>query len=401
MFVSFIIQGEAGEIVISNKKIKLCCLAVATVFTLSTVMGCGSGKQASQSGKVTPVKAMQVLQKDAPLAYEYAGQVQGKNEVKIQARVSGNVVEKMVSGGDTVQKGQPLFRIDSRQYESSLLSAQAELAKSAANLSNSQLDTQRYRELLAGNAIAEQQVTTQESVERQNEAVVNSNRALVQKAQDDLNDTVVVAPIDGRIGVNDVSVGTYAQGGSTTLATISSMDPVFVQFSMSENEYLKLVALYQDGGLSKDTWGSNVTLSLSNGQAYPIAGRIEQMDNSLANNSGTLTFKAAFGNPDGMLIPGMFARVKISGEVAKNAILIPQRAVQQLLDKTFVITVDEENKAKSKAVVLGEKVGSYYIVKEGLSATDVVIVEGLTKIQDGIALDPTMVTPEEMQLKLN
>ena len=125
------------------------------------------------------------------------------------------------------------------------------------------------------------------------------------------------------------------------------------------------------------------------------------MDNSLANNSGTLTFKAAFGNPDGMLIPGMFARVKISGEVAKNAILIPQRAVQQLLDKTFVITVDEENKAKSKAVILGEKVGSYYIVKEGLSATDVVVVEGLTKIQDGIALDTTMVTPEEMQLKLN
>lgn len=385
----------------SVNKMKLSCLGLAAVFTLSAVVGCGSDQQASQAGKATPVKAMKVMQKDAPLAYEYAGQVQGKNEVKIQPRVSGNVVGKMVSGGDSVHKGQPLFKIDSRQYESAVLSAQAELARSEANLSNSRLDTQRYRELLQGNAISEQQVTTQESVEQQNEAVVKSNRALLQKAQDDLNDTVVVSPIDGRIAVDDVSVGTYAQAGSTALATVSSLDPVFVQFSMSENEYLKLTQLYQDGGLSKQTWGSSVTITLSNGQAYPVPGRIEQMDSSLANNSGTLTFKAAFGNPDGMLIPGMFARVKIAGEVAKDAILVPQRAVQQLLEKMFVTIVDADNKAKSMPVVLGDKVGSYYIVKEGLTAEDTVVVEGLTKIQDGIPLDVTVVTPEELQLKLN
>lgn len=386
---------------IPMRKVKACCLGLAAIFAVSAAAGCGGSQQAMQGGKASPVKAIKVLQQDAPLSYEYSGQVQGKNEVKIQARVSGNIVEKLVEGGTIVHKGQPLFRIDSRQYESALLSAKAELARSEANLNNSRLDTQRYRELLRGHAIAEQQVTTQEAVEQQNEAVVNSQRALVQKAQDDLNDTLVVSPLDGRMDINDVSVGTYVQAGSTTLATVGSIDPVFVKFSMSENEYLKLTEIYQSGVNENKQWGENVTITLSDGQKYPVVGRVEQVDRSLANNSGTLTFKASFANPDQVLLPGMFARVKISGEVAKNAILIPQRAVQQLLDKTFVIVVNAENKAESRVVKLGNKVGGFWIVEEGLTADDTVVVEGLTKIQDGIPLDVTIVTPEDLKLSLN
>lgn len=383
------------------KKVKTCCLGIAAILVVSAIAGCGGSEQAMQGGKASPVKAIKVLQQDAPLSYEYSGQVQGKNEVKIQARVSGNIVEKLVEGGTIVHKGQPLFRIDSRQYESALLSAQAELAKSEANLNNSRLDTQRYRELLRGHAIAEQQVTTQEAVERQNEAVVNSQRALVQKAQDDLNDTLVVSPLDGRMDINDVSVGTYVQAGTTTLATVGSIDPVFVKFSMSENEYLKLTQIYQSGVNDTKQWGDNVTITLSNGEKYPVVGKVEQVDRSLANNSGTLTFKASFANPDQVLLPGMFARVKISGEVAKDAILIPQRAVQQLLDKMFVIVVNAENKAESRVVKLGSKAGGFWIVEEGLTPEDTVVVEGLTKIQDGIPLDVTLVTPEDLKLSLN
>lgn len=384
----------------SMKKRKAGSVALAILLGFSAlVAGCG-GDQAAQGPKATPVKAMQVIQRDAPLAFEYAGQVQGKDEVKIQARVSGNVVEKMVAGGEYVHKGQPLFRIDSRPYESALLSTQAELAKSEANLNNSRIDTQRYRELLAADAISEQSVTTQESVEQQNESVVNSNRALVKKAQDDLNDTVIVSPLDGRMDVNDVSVGTYVQAGSTTLATVGSIDPVFVQFSMSENEYLKLAEL-QAGGASAGGWGSNVSITLSNGTKYPVTGSVAQVDRSLADNSGTLTIKALFANPDSILIPGMFARVKIEGEVIPGAILIPQRAVQQLLDKSFVTVVGAEDKAETRPVKLGEKVGSFWIVEEGLTVDDVVVVEGLTKIQDGIPLAVTLTTPEELQLSLD
>jgi RND family efflux transporter MFP subunit len=199
--------------------------------------------------------------------------------------------------------------------------------------------------------------------------------------------------------VNDLSVGTYVAAGSTTMATVSSTDPVFVQFSMSENEYLQLTGDNQ-GGIGNG-WGSNVSLTLSNGSAYPVTGKVEQVDRSLSNNSGTLTFKASFSNPNSILLPGMFGRVKITGETIPSAILIPQRAVQQLLEKTFVTVVGEDSKAESREVTLGSKVGSYYIVKSGVTAADKVVVEGLTKIQNGIALDVTEVTPEELQLSFN
>lgn len=384
------------------KKMKACCFGLVAISMLATTVGCGN-QQATQGSKAVAVKAMSVIQRDTPMTYEYAGQVKAKNEVAIQARVSGNIVEKLVNGGDIVHKGQPLFKIDQRQYDSVLNSAQATLAQSEATLSNTQLDRERYEQLVANDALAVQTLTAQQSTERQNAAAVDYNRANVKKAADDLADTVIVSPVDGRLDVNDLSVGTYVTAGSTTLATVSSADPVFVQFSMSENEYLELSASNQ-GGIANG-WGNNVALTLSNGSSYPVLGKVEQQDRSLSNSSGTVTgtlsFKASFGNPDGVLIPGMFGRVKITGDTVPGAILIPQRAVQQLLEKTFVIVVGEDNKAESREVKLGSKVGSYYIVKSGVTAADKVVVEGLTKIQSGIALDVTEVTPEELQLSFN
>ncbi|MBP2631549.1 MAG: efflux transporter, family, subunit [Firmicutes bacterium] len=389
---------EESNIVFSEKKMKACCFGLIAISMLATTVGCGN-KQQAMGGKAIAVKAMPVVQRDTSMSYEYAGQIQAKNEVKIQARVSGNIVEKLVNGGDIVHKGQPLFKIDQRQYESTLNSAQANLAQSEATLSNTQLDRERYEQLVASDALAMQTLTAQQSTERQNAAAVAYNRANVQKAADDLNDTVIVSPVDGRMDVNDLSVGTYVAAGSTTMATVSSTDPVFVQFSMSENEYLQLTGDNQ-GGIGNG-WGSNVSLTLSNGSAYPVTGKVEQVDRSLSNNSGTLTFKASFSNPNSILLPGMFGRVKITGETIPSAILIPQRAVQQLLEKTFVTVVGEDSKAESREVTLGSKVGSYYIVKSGVTAADKVVVEGLTKIQNGVALDVTEVTPEELQLSFN
>jgi len=394
-----ILIGEARNILFFGKDMKTYCLTIAlVVLTGASLTGCGSN-QAAQTGGATPVKAMKAIQQDAPLSYEYAGQVKGKNEVKVQPRVSGTILEKSITGGQYVHAGQVLYKIDSRQYESAVLSAQATLAQSEATLNNSQIDLQRDQELLASAAIAEQTVTTQQSTVQQNQAAADANRALVKKAQENLDDTVVYAPMDGRLDVNDVAVGTYASAGSTTLVTIGSVNPVFVQFSISENEYLKSTGLHQGDSMNKND--ASVTIKLSDGTDYPIAGSIAQIDRSLSENTGTLTVKAIFDNPDNILLPGMFARVKISGEIVPNAILVPQRAVQQLLDKSFVIVVDGDNKSESRAVTLGEKVGSYYIIKDGIKADDTVVVEGLTKLQAGMDLNVTMVTPEELNLSMN
>ena len=284
-------------------------LAVLIAAGAFAIGGCGGQKQQVAAG-ASQVKAMKVLQQDTPLSYEYAGQVKGKNEVKVQPRVSGTVVEKYVTGGQFVTAGQPLYKLDSRQYESAVLSAQATLAQSEASLNNAQIDLQRDQELLESAAISEQTVTTQQSSVNQRSAEAAANRALLKKAQENLDDTVVYAPMSGRLNVDDVAVGTYATAGQTALVTIGSVDPVFVQFSISETEYLKFMNLHELNSGSMDS--AVVSITLSNGEEYPVQGKLVQADRALSENTGTLTVKALFGNPNGILLPGMFARVSLA-----------------------------------------------------------------------------------------
>ena len=376
------------------KRKKPIALVLALALAASALLaGCGGQKQQAAGG-ATQVKAMKVLQQDTPVVSEYAGQIAGKDEVKVQSKVSGRVVEKYFHGGDFVQAGQPLYRIDSRQYESAVLQAQATLAQSQATLANAQTDLGRDQELLASDAISEQQVTTQQANVNAYSAAAAANQALLQKAQQDLSDTVVYAPMSGQVSVDDVAIGTFATAGNTNLVTIGTTDPVFVTFSISETEYLKFRNIQQmQSGSDK---GITVAIKLSDGTTYPLDGRIVQADRALTQNSGTLTVKALFGNPDGLLLPGMFARVKLTGETVPNAILVPQRAVQQLLDKTFVMVVGADGKSEARKIELGQQVGSYYIVKSGLSAEDTVVVEGLSSLTEGKELAVTMVTPEDM-----
>ena len=391
-------QKEVFFLLFAKQKKPLALLAVLALSASMLFAGCGSQQQQQAAG-ASQVKAMKVLQQDTPVVSEYAGQIAGKDEVKVQSKVSGRVVEKYFHGGDFVQAGQPLYRIDSRQYESAVLQAQATLAQSQATLANAQTDLGRDQELLASDAISEQQVTTQQANVNAYSAAAAANQALLQKAQQDLSDTVVYAPMSGQVSVDDVAIGTFATAGNTNLVTIGTTDPVFVTFSISETEYLKLRNIRQMQSGSGN--GITVAIKLSDGTTYPLDGRIVQADRALTQNSGTLTVKALFGNPDGLLLPGMFARVKLTGETVPNAILVPQRAVQQLLDKTFVMVVGADGKSEARKIELGQQVGSYYIVKSGLSAEDTVIVEGLSSLTEGKDLTVTMVTPADMGFSLD
>ena len=387
-------QKEVFFLLFAKQKKPLALLAALALSASMLFAGCGSQQQ-QQAANVSQVKAMKVMQQDTPVASQYAGQIAGRDEVKVQSKVSGNVVEKYFHGGDYVTAGQPLYRIDSRQYESAVLQAQATLSQSEATLSNAQTDLYRDQELLASDAISEQQVTTQQANVNAYSAAAAANAALLQKARQDLDDTVIYAPMSGQLSVDDVAVGTFAVAGSTNLVTIGTTDPVFVEFSISESEYLKFknIQAMQSGS---DKGGITVSVTLSDGSVYPYDGRVVQADRALAQNTGTLMVKALFPNPDGLLLPGMFARVKLTGETVPNAILVPQRAVQQLLGKSFVMVVGDGDKSEARTVTLGQKVGSYYIIKDGLSADDTVIVEGLSNLQEGKDLAVTMVTADEM-----
>lgn len=368
---------------------------MASVALASALLtGCGDDEQAgAPEARPVQVKVMQALRQDTPLSLEYAGQVKGVNDVIVKSRVSGNIIDKMANGGDYVQAGQPLFRIDSRQYESQLFTAQANYGQAMANLNIAKVNLARYEQLLKEEAISQQVYDNQMASVDALDAAAGAAAAQVKLAQENLDDTIIYAPMPGKLAVDDVSVGTYAVAGNTPLVTIGVDDPIFVQFSLSENEYLR----YANMDRQADTNLANVEVhvSLSDGTEYPIPGHIVQVDRSINDNSGSVLVKAVFDNPQGLLVPGMFARAKIVGDVAKNAVLVPQRAVQQLLGKSFVMVV-ENGKSKAVNIELGEKVGSYYIVTSGLIGAEEVVVEGLTTLAEGMPLQITRVTSKEM-----
>ncbi len=375
-------------------KHRLVTAALSAALVTAIFAGCGSGDQQKQAqAPKQQVKVMKVVQRDTPIAGEYAGNLVGTDEVKIQSKVSGSVVEKLVEGGQFVEQGQLLFVIDSRQYESSLLQAQASLAETEVNLQNARIDLERDQMLLKESAIAEQTVTTQAAAVRAYEAAAGAKEAAIRLAMQNLSDTRIYAPMSGQLGVDDVAVGTFVNAGTTTLVTVGSTDPIFVQFSISENEYLKFMTVQSDQAAH---YPMKVTITLANGKEYPYEGQIVETDRSLGNNTGSLIMKAVFPNPGGLLMPGMFARVKLSGEVIHNAILVPQRAVQQLLGKSFVMVVGADGKSEARTVEIDRQVGSYYIIKKGVTAEDNVIVEGLTDLREGVDLAITNVTPGEM-----
>lgn len=372
---------------------------ISTIILGTSIIFSGCGQQEQAEQKNTPVKAMKVIQQDTPIAYSYPGHLQGKEEVQVHARVSGSILEKYFSGGDFVYAGQPLYKLDSRQYETAVISAQAELSKAESNLRNAQEELGRYETLWKDRAVSEQTLTNKRADVEGYMATVAAERAAVRKAQENLDDTIVYAPMSGRVSVDDVAVGTYATAGTTTLVTVGTMDPINVQFSVSETEYLNLLAEAMETGVdirSDNTPVPRIKISLSNGKDYPYIGDIIAADRALSTNAGSLTIRATIANPQGILLPGMFVQVRLVGTKSMNAMLVPQRAVQQLLDESFVLVVGENGKSISKNVKVGEKVGSYYIIEKGLEPSDVVIVEGLTNLQAGQGIDVTMVTPDEM-----
>ncbi len=372
------------------------------IFALSAMLtGCGEEEQAQGPMPKIAVKAMKVLKQDVPIKYEFPGQLKGTQEVEVHSRLSGSVMEKYVQGGDMVSAGDRLYRIDSRQYETAILEAEANLHKAEADLRNAREDLERDEMLFKSKAVSEQTVTNKRAEVAANVATVESYQAALRKAKENLDDTIVYAPMSGQLSLDDVAVGTYATAGTTKLVTIGSLNPIYVQFSVSESEYLNIItkAIEKDE-FDKEQDPPDIKIILSNGKTYPFEGRIIAADRSMNDNSNSINIRASIPNEYGVLMPGMFARVRLLDTVEKDVMIVPQRAVQQLLDENFVLVVGKDGKSQSKKVTLGEKVGSYYIVKKGLNSDDTVIVEGLTNLRSGAEIDVTTVTADEMGFSL-
>lgn len=372
---------------------KLAALIMAGGVLLSAGMltgGCGSSQGQPKQQQAMQVTTINPFESDTPIMREYTGSVMALQEVPVSSQVSGTVMEKYIEGGEKVTQGQPLFKIDTRTYAANLAAAQATAAQAAANYENARRDLSRYEQLIASGAIPKQTYDTQQAAVEAYRGVWDAAKAQVDLASTNLDDTVVTAPFDGTLSMNDVNIGTYASAGSTALVTISSADPIYVQFDMSENEYLSLT---KDSG-GTEALGDHLKLRLSDGSIYEETGKIVQINPSLTG--GQLTLKAAFPNPNGLLVPGMFAAVVSDAQIAANSILIPTKALVQLLNKDMVDVV-VDGKMAQKAVKVGPTYGIYTVIESGLTPDDVVIVEGQGKLQVGQAVEAKGTTREELE----
>ncbi len=354
------------------------------------VAGCGK-KAAPVAGDVG-VKSMKVIQRDTPLKYEYTGFVEAKDEVQVKSKVTGTIVQKLVNGGDYVEAGQLLYVIDPRTYQNSVLNAQANLANAQATLTNAQRDAARYQTLYEQGAVSKQTADQYNTQLAQAQAAVNAQQAILASSQVDVSDTQIRAPFAGKIDTNPLAEGSFVTASSTVLTSISASDPMRVRFSVSENDYLDLMK----GNTNNTSQLQDVTLTLSDGSVYPQKGIVSQVDRGVNDSTGTLTLKADFNNPNGLLLPGMFANITLVGSTISNAILIPQRAVTDVMYKHFVYVINADNTVAMKEVTLGARVGKLWLVKSGLNGDETIVVEGVQKLKQGAKVKATPMTEADL-----
>ena len=375
----------------SSRAKKAVAAALAATFIMAAA-GCAKQGQ-QQAPQATLVKTMQVIKRDTPLVYDYTGFVQAQQEMDLKAQVSGQITGKFFKGGDTVVAGQKLYTVDARTYHANVLNAQAGVANARAALAVASLDAERYTKLYEQNAISKQALDNVIMQRDQAMAAVNAQEALLENAQINMTDTTVRAPFTGRIDTNAVEVGNYVVAGQTSLVKISNTDPVYVQFTMAEPEYLKLSAAQDgNGGAALD----NLTAVLSDGSTYDIKGKIAEVNRGINDNTGTLTIKALFSNPARRLLPGMFAHVQATAGIKKDALLIPKRAVTEMLYKKFVYVVGSDNKVTMKEITLGPSVGRLYMVESGLNGDEDLVVEGTGKVRQGAEVKAQPMTEADL-----
>jgi membrane fusion protein (multidrug efflux system) len=337
---------------------------------------------------VVPEVVVETLSgRTTPLTADVVAEVKAYREVDIYSRITGQLFKQAFKPGQMVKEGDLLFSIDPRAYDEAVIDAQARLAESEAVLARARQDVARYKPLLPDNAIPRQTYDQAVASEQQNAAVVQARRAGLERARLDRSYAEVRSPISGQIGLQKLEVGALATAGQTVLATVSTLAPVVAYFSIPEVDYLNLARRFMQDKKEGEA-KSPIELILADGSVYGEAGQIDFADRALNAATGTLTLRAVFPNPSGLLRPGMNTRVRIVYEVAQDALLIPQKAVTELLGKQFVAVVGEGDKGEQGPITTGARLGELWLVRSGLKAGERIVVEGVQNAQAGVVVKP-------------
>jgi RND family efflux transporter MFP subunit len=363
---------------------------VAGILVAVTLAGCGQGQQQGGAPNLPAVTVAKPTQRTVVDQDEYVGRFVAVNAVDIRSRLSGYLAAIHFTDGQMVKKGDLLFTIDRRPFQIVLEQMRANLAQSRANLAFAKADLERGQSLLQNKTITEQTYDQRMQAKTVAEASVAAQEAMVHSAELDLNEySELRAPIDGKIGDRRVSVGNLVTGGTggntTLLATIVSVDPIRFEFTFDEASYLRYQRFAgKEGGIDG---GMAVALKLLDEKDFQHPGKIDFVDNVINQSSGTVRGRAVFENSDGVLTPGMFGRIRVPGSPAYQALLIPDEAIASEQARKYVLVVDDGGVVRQKYVTVGQLDDGLRVVKDGLTASDRVIVNGLMHARPGIKVN--------------
>jgi membrane fusion protein, multidrug efflux system len=343
------------------------------------------GKKEAPKVQVPEVYVAPVVAKDVPVYLELVGQTKGSQDVEIRARVEGYLESVRFTEGTFVTKGTPLYQIDPKPFEAALAAAKADLATARARLQKTSNDVARYEPLVAQKAISQQELDNALSARDAARAQVDAGSAAVDKATLDLGYCSIAAPLDGIVGTTKVRAGNLVgRSESTLLTTVSAVDPILFRAGISEAEYLRVAKRAQE---SKEKASKvEVSLILADGTVLPDKGRIEAVEREVDATTGTLAVQFTFPNPNRLVRPGQYGRARFVIETKAGALLVPQRAVQELQNLYSVATVGADNKVAFKSVKVGPRVEGLWVIEEGLKAGETVVVEGLQRIREGMTV---------------
>jgi membrane fusion protein (multidrug efflux system) len=369
-----------------------------TLAALAAAAGCAK-KEAAPPPAPPAVEVSTVVQKDVPVYGEWIGSLDGSVNAEIRPQIEGYVLKQVYREGFVVRAGEPLFEIDPRQFQATYDQTRGNLSQYEATLANAKTTVARYRPLAKEKAISQQELDDAETKERTAQANVESAKAAMEKAKLDLNWTKIVSPIDGIAGVAKSQVGDLVNR-LTVMTTVSQVNPIKVNFSPSEQEYLAWVAKH--GSPEKNLReGENLEqgplqLILADGSTFPHRGRAILVGREVDVKTGTIQLAGAFPNPGNILRPGQYAKVRVSMDVKKGAILVPQRSVSELQGSYQVAVVGPDNKVTIKVVKTGPVEGNLWVIEEGLKPGDKIVVEGLQRVRSGMTVNPTQASaPQE------
>ncbi|MDD5168769.1 MAG: efflux RND transporter periplasmic adaptor subunit [Syntrophales bacterium] len=362
----------------------LCCLVLS---------GCGKEKKTGEGPAGIEVTAVTIKPQSVPITFDFVGQAESSHQIEIRARVDGFLEKRLYEEGSIVREGQVMFQMDRRPFEASLQEAKGELAQQQARWEVANANLARVKPLAAKNAVSKKDLDDAVGNERSAAAAVISAQGKVRQAELNLSYTTIKSPVGGMSSRTRKHDGSYVSSGPDSFLTyVAKLDPIWINFSVSENERLGILDSMKKGTIivPKDE-NYDIEIVLSDGTLYPKKGRLNFADPSFSQDTGTFLVRGVIANPSPYVIrPGQFVRVKLMGAVRPNAVVIPRRAVMQGAKGHFVWVVEKNNTAEFRSVTIGDWIDDGCFISEGLKAGDRVVVDGGIKLAPAV---PVTIAP--------